>query len=162
MHGHSSASPDVEGTPLPTEGLTTNRERVDAQTAAPDCANCHHSIINPTGFAMENFDAIGAVQTTDNGAPIDTTATVPLGTTSVDVTGPGDLMAAIANSPAAQRCYAEKWVKFAYQRESNSMDACTVSQLAGKLTEDGYSVLGLIADLTQTQSFRYRAMEVTQ
>lgn len=154
--------PDVEGTPLPTEGLTTNRERVDAQTAAPACANCHHSLINPTGFAMESFDAIGAVQATDNGAPVVTTATVPIGATTVDVTGPADLMAAIANSPEAQRCYAQKWVTHAYQRGLNPQDSCVVDNLTGKLTQGGYTVLNLVADLTQSDSFRYRVLEVAQ
>ncbi len=41
-------------------------------------------------------------------------------------------------------------------------DACTVNQLAAKLTKNGYTVLSLIADLTQTQSFRFRAVEGVQ
>jgi hypothetical protein len=154
--------PDVEGTPLPTEGLTTNRERVDAQTAAAACATCHHSVINPTGFALEGFDGIGQVQTTDNGAPVDTTSTVPIGSGYVDVTGAPDLMAAIANSAHAQHCYAQKWVQHAYQRELNPQDACVVEMMTSKLTQGGYTVVNLIADLTQSDSFRYRTLEVAQ
>ncbi len=157
--------PGAEGTELPTEGLATNRERVDAQTAAAACANCHHVYINPTGFALEGFDAIGAVQTMDNGVQIDTAATVPLGNNAdgslrtANVTGALDLMQSIASSPEAQRCYAEKWVQYAYQREANSMDACTVNQLTTKLTQGGYTVLNLITDLTQSEQFRYRAIK---
>src|SRR5690606_19499125 len=88
--------PDAEGTPLPTEGLTTNRERVDAQTAAPACAGCHHVYINPTGYPLEAYDAIGAWQETDNGAPVDTIASVLIGEEAVDVTGPIDLFEVIA------------------------------------------------------------------
>ena len=77
----------------------------------------------------------------------------------VAVTGPVDMMSSIASSPAAQRCYAQKWVKFAYQRQVNSYDSCTVNQMAEKLTAGGYTVQNLISDLTQTQSFRYRALE---
>jgi hypothetical protein len=152
---------DAEGTPLPTEGLATNRERTDAQTAGQACAGCHHGIINPTGFAMEAFDAIGAWQATekDTGAAINTVATIPMDNTEVDVTGPADLMNALANSPQAQHCYAQRWVQFAYERSVNSADSCTVDNLATKLTQSGYTVLNLVADLTQADSFRLRALE---
>jgi hypothetical protein len=68
-------------------------------------------------------------------------------------------MQAIAKSPEAQRCYAQKWVQYAYERQLNSADACTVQSLSAKLTQSGYTVANLIVDLTQSQSFRYRAVE---
>jgi hypothetical protein len=150
--------PGAEGTALPTDGLVTNRERVDAQTAEVACAGCHHTLINPTGFALEPFDAVGSFRTVDNGVTIDSTAAVQMGDTTVNVTGPLDLMTAIANSPDAQRCYAEKWVEHAYERPMNPADACTVDTMATKLTEGGYTVVNLIADLTQSEQFRYRAI----
>jgi hypothetical protein len=158
-----SPPPNAESTPLPLDGLATNRERTDAQTASADCAGCHHNFINPTGFAMEAFDAIGGFQTNekDTGAAINTVATVPIGATTVDVTGPADLMNAIASSPEAQSCYAKHWVEFAYERVLTSEDTCTVQNMASKLTQSGYTVLNLIADLTQSPSFRLRASEVT-
>ena len=79
----------------------------------------------------------------------------------VDVLGPADLMKAIAASPAAQRCYAQKWVEHAFERTINAYDACTVDMMAQKLTAGGYTIKALIADLTQSQTFRYRAVEVT-
>jgi hypothetical protein len=157
-----SPPPNAESTPQPTEGLLTNRERTDAQTAAATCAGCHHSLINPTGFAMEAYDAIGAWQTTEkeNGAPINTVSSVPLNDENfVDVSGPADLMRAIAASPEGQRCYAQKWVQFAYERAVNAQDACTVDTLTTKLTSGGYTILNLVADLTQSDSFRLRARE---
>jgi hypothetical protein len=154
--------PDAEGTPLPTAGLATNRERTDAQTAAAECAGCHHGLINPTGFAMESFDAIGMWQTAekDTAAPINTAATVPVGATTVDVAGAADLMTAIAASPEAKRCYAQKWVAFAYERMPNSADACLVDNMKDRLTQGGYTILNLIADLTQSESFRVRVQEL--
>jgi hypothetical protein len=157
------APPDgAEGTPLPTEGLATNRERVDAMTSGPDCSGCHLGIINPTGFPLESFDAIGAFQTNekDTGAAIDTAATVPLGGVELPVTGAADLMAAIAASPEAQRCYAQRWVEHAYERVINPADACVVDNLATRLTAGGYKITNLIADLTQSQQFRIRAQEL--
>jgi hypothetical protein len=153
--------PDAEGTPLPTDGLATNRERTDAQTAGDQCAGCHHTIINPTGFALESFDAIGSWQTTekDTGAAINTVSTVPIGDQNVEVTGAAQLMTAIADSPVAKHCYAQRWVEFAYERTINSADSCTVDNLTTSLTNTGYTVLNLVADLTQADSFRLRVQE---
>ncbi|WP_437588593.1 DUF1592 domain-containing protein [Sorangium sp. So ce1000] len=154
--------PMVEGTPLPTgDDLTTNRARVDAQTAGDSCKFCHHTYINPTGFALEAYDAVGAYQQTESfsGAPIDTRVSVDMGGNVVEIDGPVALSEAIASSPEAQKCYVQKWVSFAYQRELNSEDSCTVDELTAKLTQGGYSVLDLIADLTQSQSFRVRALQ---
>jgi hypothetical protein len=152
--------PGAESTPLPTEGLATNRERVTAQTAGADCRGCHHAYINPTGFALESYDAIGRYQTTEpgTGAPIDTTASVMIGEDTVDVDGPVELANAIAASPEANKCYARKWVQVAYERSLTNEDSCTVDDLTAKLTAGGYTVLDLIADLTQAESFRYRAV----
>jgi hypothetical protein len=154
---------NAQSAPVPTGGQT-NRENMDNMTAAPDCVGCHHTFINPTGFALESFDAVGAWQTNelDTGAAIDTNAVVVVGAKEVPVTGPKDLMTAIANSPEAQRCYAKKWVQFAYERSATAEDLCTVDNMAAKLTAGGYTVLDLITDLTQSDSFRIRAQEVAQ
>jgi hypothetical protein len=157
-----SPPPGAETTPLPTTAdLDTNRKQVDQQTSASACKGCHHGYINPAGFAMEAFDAAGAWQTNEKltGAPIDTAVDAVIDGATVKVKGPADLMAKIAESSAAQRSYAEKWVSYAYERASNPSDACTVNQLSAKLTKGGYTVLNLVADLTQTQSFRFRAVE---
>lgn len=149
-------------TPLGTGN--TNRERVDAQTAPAMCAACHHTLINPTGFAMENYNAIGAWQTTEKGtnAPINAASDVPIGATTVQVTGAADLMDKIASSPEGQRCYAQKWVQYAYERVPTDQDACTVNDIATKMAQPSstYSIVNLIADLTQSQTFRYRAKEL--
>ena len=49
---------------------------------------------------------------------------------------------------------------YAYERDLTSQDLCTVQALAGKMTQTGYTILSLITDLTQSQSFRYRAKEL--
>ncbi|HEU5074854.1 MAG TPA: DUF1592 domain-containing protein [Polyangiaceae bacterium] len=156
--------PGADQTELPNAAeLLTNRERVDAQTSPPACASCHHSYINPPGFVMEAFDSVGAWQTTElsTGAPIDTSAEITIvdGQDPVLVNGPYELMQAIASSPTAMRQYAKRWVSYAYEREGDPKDACVVDDLALKMTAGGYSVLNLITDLTQTDSFRTRVVE---
>jgi hypothetical protein len=157
--------PGAEGTPLPiTADLTTNRKRVDAQTSPADCATCHHTFINPAGFPLEAYDAIGAYQTHElfSGEALDTSASVMIGDSEVDVSGPVELSNAIAAAPEAQTCYARHWVQFAYERDINNEDSCTVDDLSEKLAAGGYTVLDLVADLTQSQSFRLRALETEE
>ena len=155
-------APGAAATPLPQEAnLVTNRQKTDAQTAAEEggCKACHHTIINPAGFALEGFDGVGGVQTMDNGVAVDTTADVLIDGNMVRVTGAADLMAAIANSPGAYQCYSKKWVEVGYNRVLSSQDQCTVNDIASRMSADGYSVKQLITDLATVESFRYRAIE---
>jgi hypothetical protein len=160
-----SPPPGAEQTPLPasSETLDTNRKQYAALTQGKDCTGCHTPYVNPPGFALEAFNSAGTWQTTeaDTGAPIDSTADVQLddtGNSVVHVTGPADLMAAIATAPGAKARYASKWVAFAYGREKDPNDACTVQELAAKMTNSGYRIQDLMTDLTQTLSFRVRAV----
>jgi hypothetical protein len=156
--------PGAEQTPLPaaSETLNTTRKRFEQLTAGDQCKGCHTPFVNPPGFALEAFNTVGTWQTKDpdSGEPIDTTSDVALddtGETTVHVTGPAELMAAIATAPLAKQQYTSKWVSYAYQREGDPNDQCTVNQLAAKMTASGYTIQNLITDLTQTLSFRVRA-----
>jgi hypothetical protein len=68
-------------------------------------------------------------------------------------------MRELGQGPLARRIYAEKWVSYALGRPRNANDACIVEALDAKLAQDGYSVLDLLADLTQADSFRLRVRE---
>src|SRR5262249_34367495 len=72
--GQTLRPPPEAFTPLPAEAhpeLTT-RERVALQTRPQACVVCH-GMINPLGFTLENFDAIGRLREQERGKPIDTT-----------------------------------------------------------------------------------------
>ena len=58
---------------------TSLRVRMDLQAKNPECARCH-AWIDPLGFALENFDAIGQWRTTEGSGPIDSSAAFPDGT----------------------------------------------------------------------------------
>jgi hypothetical protein len=158
-----SPPPGATQTPLPdaTADLNTNRKLVDAQTAGGVCESCHHTYINPPGDALEGFNAVGQPQTTEatTGAAIDTTADIAMDGTTVHVTGAADLMAKIAASPMAQHRYADRWVAFAYERDGDPNDCGTVNTLSTNIGAGGYTILNLMTDLTQTDSFRLRAEE---
>jgi Protein of unknown function (DUF1592)/Protein of unknown function (DUF1588)/Protein of unknown function (DUF1585)/Protein of unknown function (DUF1595) len=140
----------------------TQRAYVEAltmQTGSP-CRGCHQ-VFNPLGFVFENYDGIGKWQTTDpKGGAIDasvTTNTINFGDgNSKEISSPVQLMQEIAKLPKAQELYAQAWVSFAYGRTQNQYDQCVVDQMKTKLAGNGYTILSLLADLTQADSFRLR------
>jgi hypothetical protein len=162
--------PGAADEPLPpaTEVLDTNRKQVNEQTSPTSCANCHHAYVNPPGFVMESFDSIGRYRTEESpGIALDTVADVVVEQV-VDAAGeevnvvetmgtPLELMTAIANSPGAQHYYAQQWVSFAFERGANGYDTCIVDELGANIATGGYTILQMITDLTQTESFRARA-----
>ncbi|WP_437893663.1 DUF1592 domain-containing protein [Sorangium sp. So ce124] len=150
--------PGASETPRPPGEFSTEREVVEALTSPTNCAVCHDTYVNPPGFVLERYDAVGKVQTIDPlGGAIDGTADVTFGANNVKrITSPLELMNELAADPGARRHYAERWVAFATGRAPNGNDACDVDGLSASLSVDGYTLLDLLTDLTQTDSFRLR------
>jgi hypothetical protein len=149
----------VTGLQPPPADYKTNREKTDALVnMAPSCMMCHTNVINPPGYVLETFDAIGKVQTVDQlGGPIDATATVNFGDgNSQQITSVQQLMQQIAQVQKAQKNYAQDWVSYAYGRDPNENDQCVADQISSKMAQDGYPLLNILADLTQADSFRVR------
>lgn len=160
--GANPGAPDPEAakTPIPEGNFTTRREQITALTEPESCKTCHGVFVNPPGFALENFDAVGKWQDTDSlSGPIDPSGDVVFGDGSVvRVNNATDLMTAIANDANARHIYAERLVAYATGRLPNSNDACIVDTVDSKLSGDGYTFLSLLADLTQADSFRLRTV----
>jgi hypothetical protein len=152
---------DAADTPVPPGDYKTQRAVVEALTAGPTCAGCHAEAINPAGFVLEFYDSVGGWQTTDPlTGPIVGTADVMLsGGVTKSISTPIELMTELGTGPDAKRRYAETWVTFATRRVPNSQDACTVEAIGTKLAEPSYTILNVLADLTQADSFRLRTVE---
>ena len=148
------ALPTVDGAQI-----RTTRQQVDQHTAPTACSGCHHSLINPVGFGLEHFDAVGAFRTEENNVPIDASGTLAgTGSNTMFSDGVG-LANAIAEAPEARACYAKNWFRYTLGRAETAADACTISQLAEKLQNDEYTALDLLTDITRSNTFMYRAAE---
>jgi len=149
--------PDPESIKRVVADGVTERQNSEALTSPNTCKPCH-SVINPYGFALENYDSIGAWQTVDQrGGKIDATVTVLLGDgSSKAIDSPLQLMQELAQSPYAKRTYAQSWVSFAFNRAPNSGDECVVDDLANQLASDGYQILDILPELTQADAFSTR------
>jgi hypothetical protein len=146
----------------PAGTYTTYRAAMEALTANSPCSGCHTTKVNPPGFVLERFNAVGAWQDTDPlGGAINSTAEVMFSSVPEvrkTVTSPAELMAEIAKAPNAQRNYVEKFVTFASGRSPNPNDTCIVDQISTGMATPTYTLATMMADYTQADSFRLRTL----
>jgi hypothetical protein len=140
--------------PEPSSGRT-GRERYSAHTSEPVCQSCHQ-YMDPVGFALENYDAVGMFRAEENGAPIDPAGKMPDSQGSeLAFDGPVGMARALAGSPDATDCFATHWMSFAYGRSASELDACSAATLKQAFKQSDYSVETLLLELTQTDAFLY-------
>ncbi len=151
-------TPGAELTPDPAGTFLTMRELTEAKTGSGPCADCHGTYVNPPGFVLERYDAVGAWQVKDRmGGDINATANVTIdqALNQKEISTPRQLMEEIGLGQRAQWQYIQKWISFVYGRLANENDNCAVLDLGMKMAGD-YTILDLLTDLTQTDSFRAR------
>jgi hypothetical protein len=135
----------------------TNRERVNAHTGPGTCGSgCHTTIINPIGFAFEDFDAMGQRRDTDNGKPIDTSSEYDFGAGLVPFDGAAELMPLLAASPRAHACYARHLAEFSLGRDIDSRDAALIGELQRASAIGGESLSSLFMAVVSSPAFGRR------
>lgn len=135
----------------------TIRDRLAHHRADPACAGCHDRI-DPVGFAFENYDALGYWRTSyRDGLAVDATGELvsPPGTFD----GPVALTELVANSPAAQACYATQWFRYAQARGEGAEDRCSVERLSSRFAASGGDIRELLVAVTESDAFLYRLTE---
>lgn len=136
----------------------TNRERVTAHTGPGTCgASCHGQIINPLGFAFENFDAIGQLRTTDNGKPVDTAAEYAFADGLKGFSGAPELLDLIASSKQAHSCYSSHLAEFALGRDLAEPDYPLVSHLQTTSMSPNSSMKQIVLAIVTDPAFRTRS-----
>jgi hypothetical protein len=135
----------------------TVRQRTELHRTNPVCANCHQ-ILDPIGFGLENFDAIGRWRDRDsNGKPIDAAGELPGGER---FSGPKDLKAIIAGRTGhLSRNLVEKLLAYALGRRLEGYDEIMVDNLMGEIAGDGYRMRALINGVIASYPFTHRRIE---
>jgi mono/diheme cytochrome c family protein len=132
----------------------TMRDRLSQHRADAVCASCH-SRIDPLGFALENYDALGRWRTQDEGQPIDNKGELPDGITFA---GPEELKAVLlARKDVFIRNLTKKMLGYALGRGLTLADSCTVDRIVSDLASHDYSARLLIDDIVLSTPFRYQA-----
>lgn len=146
--------PAGEIPPLPTPiAGQSNRERVEAHTGEGFCANCHAAFINPPGFSLEGFDAIGRVRTMDADRPVDTTGTFTMADGSVTFQSITDLAPQLADSAVAHSCYVANLTEFALARDLGSSDVTLLTELQNQSQSTDASVKAMLLAMLQSPDF---------
>jgi hypothetical protein len=155
------AAPPANIPPLPPTEGRTNRETIEEHTQQTGsvCATCHSPIINPLGFPFENFNAIGAVRTEDNGHAIDTTSNAPVGGERVDVNNAVELSDALASSVDVHACYTKHWIEALHGRATTAGDDALKERVGGASSRGELSIRELIAAIVTSPSFLTRSTE---
>ncbi len=135
--------------PLPPElhADLSNRERVALQTQPESCQGCH-SMINPLGFTMENFDAIGRYRESDKNKPIDATGSYLTQSGEVmKFNGGKDLARFLANSEESQKAFVKQLFHHTVKQPIRAYGPTTLDDLQKTFAENGYNIHKLLLNI---------------
>jgi hypothetical protein len=131
----------------------TMRERMEIHRKNPACAGCH-KLMDPLGFAMENFDAVGGWRTLEAGQKVNATGLLVDGTR---VDGVAELRQALLNDPRVfVDTFTEKLLIYALGRGLQYYDMPEVRRLLRKAEADDYSFSSIVLGIVESPPFRMR------
>ncbi len=131
----------------------TLRQRMVQHRANPACATCHQRM-DPLGFGLENFDAVGAWRTREGDHPIDPSGVLPGGQS---FQGPAELRAVLrTRKDAFCRCLTEKMLTYALGRGLERSDRCVVDETANALARKDYKISALVLAVVRSDPFLMR------
>jgi len=138
-----------------TTNALTVRELMAAHRESPVCFACH-AVMDPLGFALENFDATGAWRERDRyaGTPIDTSGELPDGTA---IEGPDDLREALLKRPGQfVQTFTERLLMYATGRKLEYYDMPAVRKIVREAASNDYQFSSVVRGVVQSEQFRMR------
>lgn len=134
-------------------GAVTVRERLAEHRANPACSSCH-DLIDPVGFSLENYDAVGRWRTADAGVKIDSQGGLPDGSKFDGIDG---LEQALLERPEIfAGTVTEKLMTFALGRGVETYDAPAVRKIVRDAASGNYTINSLIVGITSSTPFQMR------
>jgi hypothetical protein len=133
------------------------RERLEVHRENPACAGCHR-VMDPLGFALENFDAIGRWRaTSEAGTPIDASGTLVDGSVVEGATSLRDAL--LRNEVSVMRTVTEKLLTYALGRGIEYYDQPAIRQIVAAAAQDDYRWSSVILELVKSMPFQMRRSE---
>ena len=151
--------PDVPALEEDLRGRTalSIREQLEQHRANPACAACHR-MMDPPGFALENFDAIGRWRTTNEaGTPIDASGTLVDGSVVEGAVSLRDAL--LRNEVSVMRTVTEKLLTYALGRGIEYYDQPAIRQIVAAAAQDDYRWSSVILELVESMPFQMRRSE---
>ena len=129
------------------------RQQMEAHRANPACASCH-KVMDPLGFALENFDATGKWRTSDGGAKIDSSGVAPDG---FPLNGPADLSKYLMSHPDQfATTVTEKLLTYALGRGVEYYDAPAIRKIMRDAAPGKYRWSSLVLGIVKSTPFQMR------
>jgi cytochrome c5 len=130
------------------------RERLETHRRNPVCASCHRNM-DPIGFALENFDAVGQWRaTTESGSPVDASGVLVDGTA---IDGPVALRRALSSRPDVfVGTLTEKLLTYALGRGLQPYDMPVVRQIVREAAKNDYRMMTIVNGIVQSRPFQNR------
>lgn len=147
--------PNVPELPSNENGelVGTLRQRFEQHRANKACAACH-ARMDPLGFSLENFDAVGAWRDKDEGLPIDAGGVLPGGKS---FSGPTQLLEILdGRKDEFVRAFAEKLLIYALGRGAETHDRCTIQAIANAVARRDYKFSALIQEIVHSEPFQHQ------
>ncbi len=152
--------PDVPSLDEKGLGVTVSlRQQMEIHRANPVCASCHTKM-DPLGFGLENFNAIGQYRTADGKFPIDSSGTLPDGRSFKSAVELENLLAAQPQSFA--ECVTEKMLTYALGRGLERYDKPAVHQIVTRLAAGDYRFSVLLREIVNSLPFQMRRGEAVK
>jgi len=132
----------------------TFRQQLEKHRSKAECATCHNRM-DPLGFGLENFDALGRWRTEQGGKPIDSVGVLPTGE---KFSGPAELKKLLLEKrrPEFVRNLCRKTLGYALGREINRVDACVIQDCAQALERGEFRASSLIEAVVVSYPFSHR------
>jgi hypothetical protein len=138
----------------------TNRQRVDAHTKGCGLF-CHNQMINPLGFAFENFDGMGQYRETETSGgevlPIDASGSFDFVEGTKTYANAAELMQVLSTDEQAHLCYSKKLASFGLQRDVVDADVPLLEKLSSTSLSTSGSLKQVLLELVKQDAFRTRA-----
>lgn len=146
--------PDVPALKQTQAGRQLNaREQLELHRSDPACASCHVRM-DPLGFALEQYDPVGAFRMQDAGRPVDASATMPDGTAFTGLAGLQKIL--LDRKDEFTRAFTERLLVYALGRGLEAYDQPTVRAIARTAAGDDYRIRTLVLGIVESEPFQQR------
>ena len=157
--GTPPPAPPAEVPPLDVTNVGENvslRERVEQHRADPNCSGCHN-LMDPIGFGLENYNAVGEWRTHDGSSEIDASGTLPSGKS---FQGAQDLKKILREeSDVFTRNLTEKMLTYALGRGLEPYDRLTVDEIVKQAADNDYRFSAIVQQVVKSMPFQMRGNE---
>ena len=127
----------------------TMRQKTEELTKKDTCMVCH-AVINPIGFSLENYDAVGRYRTHENDSPVDPASDYPTSDGEVvELKGPRDLAKYAAESPEAQMGFVAQLFHHTVKQSPGAYGMETLDQMHDKFVKSGFNIREMLVEITK-------------